>query len=219
MFLSGHRTKTAFTGFKSLHTFNSGNPPDKGPVPPFRAWNDNALQGGNSVSRQVEKPADVLLLPLMGGLRFKTGNQENWVENGHLLIASLGPGMSYEILNPYEKDWISYLEIEIETPDASAPSSVLNRPVNTIEINTLHPLFSSGQAGAFFGIYDGGKEDTIHTPDDLFIFVIEGAIEVDYKLLEARDGVAISRPGEIEFEVLSDRAMLLIFELRAPFTA
>lgn len=218
MFLSGQRAKTALPGFQSFHGFNSGDHrhPDKDPVAPLTVWNDNALQAGKAVSMQVDKPTDVLVLPLLGGIRFKMAGQESWVENGQLLTASLAPGMSCEILNPYEEDWISYLEIGIEKDDLSAPSSVSIHPVRTDQVNTLHPLFTSGHANAFFGIYNGREEDVFITRHDLFVFVIEGAFEVDYKLLEARDAVAISRPGEIEFEALSDRAMLLVFEL---FTA
>jgi len=218
MFLSGQRTKTILPGFQSSHGFNFGNHrhPGKDPVAPLTIWNDNALQAGKAVNMQVEKAADVLILPLLGGVRFKTGDQESWVENGQLLTASLPPGMSYEILNPYEEEWISYLEIGIEKKDPAITPSVMIRPVNTHRVNMLQPLFPSGEANAFFGIYNGREEDIFITRHDLFVFVIEGAFEVDYKLLEARDAVAISRPGEIEFEALSDRAMLLIFEL---FTA
>lgn len=219
MFLSGQRAKTGLPGFTSLHDFNPGNDPDNDLVAPLRVWNDNTLQAGETISMQVEKPVDVLILPLIGGIRFTTAQQEHWVENGYLLTASLNPGMAYEILNPYEKDRISYLEIWIERGEHPTPPSVTTLPVNTDEINTLHPLFISGQANAFFGIYNGQEEDIFQTPDNLFVFVIEGAFEVDYKLLEARDAVAISRPGEIEFEALSDRAMLLIFELKPEFTA
>ena len=219
MFLSGQRVKTALPGFKSQHGFNFGNHqhPGKEPLTPLTVWNDNALQAGETVTTPVEKPSDVLLLPLLGGFRFKTADQEAWVENGQLLSASLNAGTSYENLNPYPEDWISYLEIGIERKDLpEALPSVSTLPIPTHQVNTLHPLFSSGQAHAFFGIYDGREEDIFTAENDLFVFVIEGAFEVDYKLHEARDGLAISRPGEIEFEALSDRAMLLIFEL---FTA
>lgn len=221
MFLAGQRAKTGLPWFKSLHGFNFGTHqhPGKDPVAPLRVWNENALQAGKTVSMQVEAPSDVLILPLVGGLRFKTVYQESWVENGQMLAASLSPGTSYEILNPYEEDWISYLEIGVEKENPATSPSVSIHPVNTHQTNTLHPLFTSGQANAFFGIYNGQEEDLFLTSHDLFVFVIEGAFEVDYKLLEARDAVAISRPGEIEFEALSDHAMLLIFELKPEFTA
>lgn len=218
MFLSGQRAKTTLPGFQSFHGFNFKNHmhPGKEPVPPLSAWNDNVLQAGKSVSIQVETPSDVLILPLLGDVRFKTGDQESQVENGQLLTASLNAGMACEILNPYEEEWVSYLEIGIEKNSPATAPSVLIRPVNTEVVNTLHPLFTSSQVNAFFGIYDGREEDIFRTPHDLFVFVIEGAFEVDYKLLEARDAVVIFRPGEVEFEALSDRAMLLVFEL---FTA
>ena len=66
---------------------------------------------------------------------------------------------------------------------------------------------------------DYGREESIYKVKNagncLYIFVIEGAFEVDNKLMEARDGLAIWNADEIEFEALSNDAMLLIFEVLA----
>jgi len=46
----------------------------------------------------------------------------------------------------------------------------------------------------------------------VYVFVIEGAFEVQNRLLHARDGLSLSSATEVEFEALSNDAMLLILE-------
>ncbi len=65
-----------------------------------------------------------------------------------------------------------------------------------------------------------GRSEIIHTAaqsgSGFFVFVIEGAFEVQHRLLEARDGLSLLGIIELEAEALSDDAILLMIEL-APF--
>lgn len=78
------------------------------------------------------------------------------------------------------------------------------------------PLFSS-QARGFIGRYDGREEGIyeVQNPDahGVFVFVIEGAFEVQNRLLHARDGLSLINVAEVDFEALSNDAMLLILEI------
>nr|WP_276368981.1 hypothetical protein [Chryseolinea sp. H1M3-3] len=47
----------------------------------------------------------------------------------------------------------------------------------------------------------------------VFAFVLEGAFEFQNRLLEQRDGLSLSNVSELEFEALSNDAILLLFEL------
>jgi hypothetical protein len=76
-----------------------------------------------------------------------------------------------------------------------------------------------------FGISIGkfsGRAETDYRPKNkeagLFVFVIEGAFEVEGRLLHARDGLAIEQADEsdsyrIEMEALSNDAVILTIEL------
>jgi quercetin 2,3-dioxygenase len=46
-----------------------------------------------------------------------------------------------------------------------------------------------------------------------FMFVIEGAFEVQNRLLQRKDGLLLPEAGEVEFVALSDNGILLVIEL------
>lgn len=46
----------------------------------------------------------------------------------------------------------------------------------------------------------------------VFAFVIEGAFEIQGRLLEAKDGLALWNDNEIEMEALSNGAIILLIE-------
>lgn len=52
-----------------------------------------------------------------------------------------------------------------------------------------------------------------HPGHSLFVFVVQGAFEVQYRLLEGGDGLALWALSQTEIEALSDEAILLLLEL------
>jgi redox-sensitive bicupin YhaK (pirin superfamily) len=73
--------------------------------------------------------------------------------------------------------------------------------------------YNGSSAHLFIGQYDGRAEGifTSWNPNhSAFIFVIEGAFEVQNRLLERRDGLALRNAEMVEFEALSNGAIVLI---------
>ena len=69
----------------------------------------------------------------------------------------------------------------------------------------------------FSGIYDGRKDGIYILKDPLangvFAFVINGAFEFANRLLESRDALEIRGTESVEFEALSENAILFLMEL------
>ena len=68
----------------------------------------------------------------------------------------------------------------------------------------------------FIGQYGGREEDEYvlkNFSNSVFVFVVEGAFEVANRLLETRDGMALSHIETVEFEALSHDAILLLLEI------
>ncbi len=222
IFLSAQRGKTELSWFRSFHSFNLGNFQDanKEHIGKLRVFNDNTLAAGKGMKMQVEKPTEVLVLPLVGGIEFKNSTgYHDFLEVGKTQIFSAEAGMDYEVLNPYKSELINYLEIWIEKENVLTPSTT-SVDIDLEKRNELLPIFSSVKQNAFgyFGKYDGREEgiyEIKNTGSCVYVSVIEGAFEVDNKLMEARDGLAIWNANEIEFEALSNDAMLLFFEVPA----
>lgn len=220
IYLSVQRGKTEFSWFRSFHTFNFGNyfNENKAAFGAIRVFNDNTLAAGKSMKMQVEKPTDVLILPLVGGIEFKTSTRyHDFLEAGKLQIFSAEAGMEYEVLNPYSSELINYLEIWIEKENAVS-SKTEQSEIDIEKRNELLPIYSTENTFAYFGKF-GGREDSIYqlknTANGIFAFVIEGAFEFQNRLLHPRDGLALWNVSEIDFEALSTDAILLVFEIPA----
>lgn len=82
--------------------------------------------------------------------------------------------------------------------------------------NTLIPMAEDFDYANFIGLYDGRKEDSyIVNQSDRSVFgmVINGAFEFQNRLLENRDAVLLEDIETLEFEALSENALLLFFEI------
>lgn len=68
----------------------------------------------------------------------------------------------------------------------------------------------------FIGLYDGRKEDhyvLYNSQKSVFGMVINGAFEFQNRLLESRDAILLSEIEKLEFEALSENALLLFLEV------
>ncbi len=229
IFLNDQRGKTEISWFRSFHTFNFGNyfNENKTPIGAIRVFNDNTLAAGKSIKMQVEKPTDVLILPLVGGIEFKNSTgYHDFLEAGKLQIFSAEAGMEYEVLNPYEaeenaENLINYLEIWIEK-ESNILLKTEQASIDIEERNEFQSIYSIEKTFVYFGKFEG-REDFIYklknAKNSIFTFIIEGAFEFQNRLLHPRDGLALWNVQEIDFEALSNDAMLLIFEIPVKFTA
>ncbi len=90
--------------------------------------------------------------------------------------------------------------------------------INDIALQINHLVkFSliNKKADAFLGLYKLRKKDvfTAKHQSSYMVFIISGAFEVNDRLLESRDALLIEHTELIDFEALSDNALMLIIEL------
>lgn len=88
------------------------------------------------------------------------------------------------------------------------------------KIDALVPLgfknFLEAQSTGYIGIYRGRSKENYNLKNSnngVFVYVINGAFDVHGRLLESRDGLSLWDTREIEFEALSDNAIILLFEI------
>ena len=226
IYLANRRGTTKHEGFRSFHTLNFGTylAQGKEAVGRLMAFNDEALTPGHSTQVKVDNPTEIILLPTVGGLELIDNSQESiFVSAGESFRFIAFPESAFKIVNPYPTETIGYLQIHLQ-PDLSR--KVLNNlmdetPLNSFSLdekNHLVPAFTSTgkPVSAWVGQYDGREEDThaISKPENaLFIFIINGAFEVQNRLLETGDALTLWNAEEMEFEALSDGAVILVMEV------
>lgn len=113
---------------------------------------------------------------------------------------------------PEEKADVLILEFKNKKTENSFTIEELD--VN--EKNVLLPITNQLKIPNFIGLYDGRKEQeyAVHIQgSSIFGMVINGAFEFQNRLLETRDAILLSEIERLEFEALSENALLVFLEI------
>lgn len=217
IFLADQRGVSQLDWFRSYHSFNFGayQAENRAPFGALRVLNDDTLDYERSLEMAIDQATDVVLIPLVGALEYDNSlGQTGFVEAGQVQVFSAKEGMRYKVTNPYPDHLVNFLQIWLKRPPEDfTPKTEINT-FDFSQKNQLLPLFNACVPG-FIGRYDGRAEDVYQVQSagkGVYVFVIEGAFEVQNRLLHARDGLSLSSATEVEFEALSNDAMLLILE-------
>lgn len=227
IYLSSQRGCSQLSWFRSFHTFNFGLYQDQNrePFGNLQVFNDDTLAAGKSFKMQLEANTEVILLPIVGAVEYKNSLGETGIlEAGLMQIFSATKGMEYEITNPYETELINFIQIFLTNNNNSFTPKTQEIDIDLETRNQLFTLFSPGGNGlttnektfGYIGKYSGRSEYLyqLKNPENgIFVFIIEGAFEVQNRLMEARDGLSLRNLDELEFEALSNDAIILILEI------
>jgi quercetin 2,3-dioxygenase len=226
MFLADERGLNETAWFRSWNTFNFGKyqQEHKQPVGNMYVLNDDTLDGGKSLSMLIEEYSYVILLPVVGAIAYKdsTGNA-SLIAAGQIQLFTLAKGVTIQVTNPFKEELVSFLQIWIK---ADKMNELLDSCLSTYDVNEFQNCLikispqSLGLSNLPFSIsigkFSGRGETTYQLKNSkagLFVFVIEGAFEVEGRLLHARDGMVLTNTESIEAEALSNDAILLTIEL------
>ncbi|GAB3717746.1 pirin family protein [Spirosoma lituiforme] len=231
LYLSDQRgcTETAYA--RSFHTLNFGHYFDeyRKPVNSLTALNDDTLAAGYSLNRQVDQQMNVVVIPVVGGLEFDSSVGHGFVPSGQAQIFSLAPGMELTIYNPYTTEVINFIQIWIADLSTHAKPACQSVEFDLSNKNTLLPFFTLATKSdnklttkGFIGKYDGRQDGLYKStatddqqPTSIFVFVLRGAFEVQNRLLQTGDGLALPTTGNqpIDFEALSNDALFLLLDI------
>ena len=218
LYLADQRGIAETDGFRSFHTFNFGPYQAEGRAPFGRLCvvNDDTLAAGRQLTMQVDEAMFVLILPLVGGVEVSSPVADtSYAVAGEALVLSLPAHSSYSITNPYDTELINYLHIWLTARPAERFSPGISVIAFDLAVSKQLFLVGGTDMRVFVGQYGGRQEDSLRASDPekgLFAFVVEGAFEVQNRLLHARDSMALRGTGEIEFEALSNNALILFID-------
>jgi len=200
IYLSANRGSKETDAYRSLITLKEG------PFYNLSVVNDETLAGGASVQHKVEKEFSMaaVVIPLVGDI---------------VTTERISPGQihflrdDFTITNPYKDQLVNYLYLEIKM-SVKTDTLISDFDIDSNK-NVMVPL--SPDVYIYIGKFDGRRDgvlDLQKNSSGCFAFVIEGAFEVQNRLLHPRDGLALSNIRQIDFEALSNDAILLIIEVR-----
>ncbi|MCF0056829.1 pirin family protein [Dyadobacter sp. CY356] len=227
IYLASQRGCSQLPWFRSFHTFNFGlyKEQNREPFGNLQVCNDDTLAGGKSFKMQLEVNTEVILIPVVGAIEYKNSWGETGIlEAGQMQVFSAAAGMEYEISNPYETELVNFIQLFLTNNDNSFIPKIQEINIDLGNRNQLFPLFSQAKNGVsihqetygYIGKYTGRSEDLYqlkNSENGIFVFIIEGAFEVQNRLMEARDGLSLRNLDELQFEALSNDAIILILEI------
>ena len=220
IYLSDSRGCTQNKTFRSFHTFNYGTlySEHRKPFRRLITFNDETLAGGTNVLHLPIRNSMVIVLPLAGDVVCEASTGKNAkVGAGQACLFALAAGQEVSITNPFAEEHVNYLYIELETNGIQGTNDLVTHFDLYTSPDTLLSLFTevenfSMQIGQFTGRHD----DVFVPPANskgMFVFVIDGEFEAANRLLHMRDALSIDKTEQLEFEALSNEAVLLIISL------
>lgn len=211
----------------SYHTFSFGGyyNPERQQFGVLRVLNDDIVQGGMGFGTHSHDNMEIISIPLQGSLVHKdsTGRSEV-IYTGQVQIMSAGSGIQHAEYNHSPTDPVNFLQIWI-LPKVRDIEPRYEQKILTPELfkNRLHVVVSplerdqaiwiNQDAYLFIGHPDAGTElryDLKLVGNGVYLFVLEGEIEVAGETLGRRDAIGIGGTSSIAFKAATDARVLLL---------
>lgn len=226
IFLAEERGVKQEMNSQAYSTFNFENyfNPFKHPFGNIYALNDFMLEGSASQSIKVPGGFYVVLLPVSGAISYSDSSVENkLIAAGQAQVIVVSRDTDIKVSNPFRSEAVNFLHFLIKSDKLSLDKAIYLSTYDDVNRfrNRMVPVFPgisnvtrsgfSMQIGKFSG--RGGATYTLQQNSKRFFgFVLDGAFEVEGRLLHARDGLALWNIHEIEMEALSNGALILVME-------
>lgn len=170
------------------------------------------LEVDGEIRFSFEGDRTLLVLPVYGEII--TNNFTETICAGESLVFNVEKNTVAAFKNHVYHDKSDFLIFEFEKEEISK-----NYAKNEIDFslkNNVIPISQTIKNPNFIGLYDGRAEGFYRlkkSGKSIFGMVINGAFEFQNRLLETRDALLIWEIEELEYEALSENALILFMEI------
>jgi hypothetical protein len=217
IYLAEKRGCTQSLTYRSFHCFNMAVHKNKSAFHDLVALNDETLMPAAHVVHSLLTDHMIVLLPVIGKLEYKLDDEVSAADAGECVLLYGKKGSSLSLTNPYKEEAINFICAWLDH-HKSGEQYILPSGFDLDKTkDTLTTLFTTEHVKCQIGKFSGRKNVELtlrNAARGAFAFVLEGAFEVEDRVLHQKDGLAISTASKISFEALSNDAILLMIELR-----
>jgi len=220
IFLADERGLTKTSALRRYSTFNFEKyyNEHRSPFGNLFLCNDESIVGGKVTFFLCKEDSLQIFMPITSGIDIVANGKEFALETGQVQVLNMGKGEVLEISNPYQNDTINYMQFGIKTDMFLMRASEMlfgfdfekNRN-QLLEIVSSPKLPFKLSAGLF-----AGREEAVYkmqSPNhQCYAFIIDGAFEIEGRLMHARDSLALWDIEQVELEALSDNAIVVVLE-------
>ena len=214
---------------KANFSFSFGNyyNPERVQFGMLRVLNDDTIAGGMGFGTHPHANMEIITIPLEGGLKHRDSmGNEGVIRFGEVQVMSAGTGIQHSEMNASQNDTAKTLQLwvfpdkEDVIPRYDQKSFDIENQINTF-VNIVSPkdkndgnaLWVYQQTFLNLGIFekDTSISCKVNIPENgVYIFLIEGEIEVDNQILRTRDAMGIIDFEQFEIKINSKSKILLI---------
>jgi redox-sensitive bicupin YhaK (pirin superfamily) len=211
----------------SRHTFSFAgyyNPQRMG-FGKLRVVNDDTVKGGGGFDTHPHDNMEIVSVPLNGALRHRDSmGNTHLISADEVQVMSAGTGLTHSEYNDSATEPVNFLQIWVLPKlhdigprygqKAFDPAGRRNRFQTVVSPGEDESAVRINQDAWFsLGDCDAGRTlaYTLHSAaNGVYLFVIEGAVEVDGERLEDRDAVGITEATEVTVAAVRDSRLLLM---------
>lgn len=215
---------------KSFHSFSFANyyNPQKMHFGVLRVLNDDEVAPSMGFGTHPHDNMEIISIPLSGELKHKDSmGNEAIIKTGEIQVMSAGTGIQHSEFNASTSDPVKFLQIWLfpSTKNVTPRYDQIQLP-DLATHNHLHQVLSPNaeDAGVWIhqnawfhmGTFDAGTAQSYTLKDarnGLYLFMIEGSIEIEGETLGARDAIGLSDLNEVSFTSTSENTRVLLMEV------
>ncbi|WP_242927499.1 pirin family protein [Pontibacter vulgaris] len=191
----------------------------------LRVLNDDIVAPGMGFGAHPHDNMEIVSIPLAGALEHKDSTGTSKVINtGDVQIMSAGSGLTHSEYNHSKTEQVNFLQIWVLpkehdiTPRYEQKTFEVADRKNKLQ-TVVSPEKTDGaiwiNQDAWFSLanLDAGKEltYTLHKQGQgVYVFVLEGAVEVNGENLSRRDGMGITDAESLNIKAIADAQVLLM---------
>ena len=229
LFEANTRGKADFGWLKANFSFSFGNyyNPERIQFGMLRVLNDDTIDGGTGFGTHSHDNMEIITIPLEGGLKHRDSmGNEGIIRFGEVQVMSAGTGVQHSEMNASQNEQAKTLQLwifpdkEDVTPRYDQKSFDIENQINTF-VNIVSPkdknngnaLWVHQQTFFNLGIFEKDTTVTykINIPENgVYLFLIEGEIEIDNQILKQRDAIGIIDFDQFKIKINSKAKILLV---------
>ncbi|TLP81645.1 pirin family protein [Maribacter sp. ACAM166] len=212
---------------KSFHSFSFANyhNSERMNFGVLRVLNDDIVAAGRGFGTHPHSNMEIISIPIEGDLQHMDdmGNS-TVIKQGEIQVMSAGTGVSHSEYNKNKDDLVKFLQIWVFPNKKDVTPRYDQVSIKSIETkNSLYQILSPNpdddgvwihqDAWFHLGNYESGKTDSYTIKkkgNGVYIFILEGEIEVINQLLNKRDGLGIWETDSFTLKANSEAKVLVI---------
>jgi len=217
----------------SYHSFSFGNyhNPERMNFGALRVLNDDTVAAGRGFGTHPHRNMEIISIPLEGDLQHMDdmGNS-TVIKSGDVQVMSAGTGISHSEYNKNKDQEVKFLQIWI-IPNEEEVTPRYDQ-ISIADITTKNSLYqvlspNADDAGVWIhqnawfhlGDYESGTTDSYDFKkkgNGVYIFVLDGEIEIANQKLNKRDGFGIWETDTFDFKI-NRKSKILVMEIPLTF--